>query len=491
MHNRSRRRWAVVIGLLVGAAFLISLAAILKIVWGLGDNDLAGEQTVSTELTEKELTEKDLTSASENRAEEPEGDPGESGGSEPQSGGESREPAGPEPDPKGGLQESAEVEPDSEGESQGSSEPAAGSEGETESVAENEGAPETASEPELSKAQSLLNAMTTEEKVYQLFMVFPSQVTGVSPVTAAGETTRKGLAKYPVGGFIYNKSNMVSREQVTKMLTTVQTLSKIPLLLTCDEEGGRVNRLMSTVGTTYIDNMMSYRDQGTEKAAENAGIIAGDMAACGFNMDFAPVADVWSNPQNTVIGDRAYSDDFGQAAELVASAVEGFHGGGIACTLKHFPGHGDTAADSHTGAAYVTKTLDELRGEELLPFQSGIDAGADAVMIGHLTVTDIEDIPALFSYRIVTRLLREEMGFEGVIITDSLQMKAVTDYYDSGQAAVLAVKAGVDMLLCPADLEEAAKALLDAVEAGEISEERLDESVLRILKLKEKYGILE
>lgn len=336
----------------------------------------------------------------------------------------------------------------------------------------------------------LLESMTVKEKIYQLFIVFPWQVTGVSPVTKAGDLTRQGLEEYPVGGLIFDKSNMVSKEQVTEMLTTVQTYSEIPLILTCDEEGGRVNRLMSTVGTTYIDSMMSYRDQGTEKAAENAKTIAGDMVSCGFNTDLAPVADVWSNPENKVIGDRAYSDDFAQAAVLVASAVEGFHAGGAACTLKHFPGHGDTAADSHKGAVYVTKTLDELREGELLPFQAGIDAGVDLVMIGHLTVSDVEDVPAIFSYDIVTGLLREEMGFEGVVITDSLQMKAVTDAYGSGPAAVLAVKAGVDLLLCPEDLKEAADALLEAVETGEISEERLNESVIRILKLKEERGLL-
>lgn len=352
--------------------------------------------------------------------------------------------------------------------------------------------PESTDTPEVvgSQAEVLLEEMSLREKVYQLFIVFPSQVTGVSPVTQAGDLTRQGLAEYPVGGFLYNKTNMVSREQVTEMLTTVQTYSRIPLFLTCDEEGGRVNRLMGTVGTTYIDSMISYKDQGTEKAAENAEIIAGDMVSCGFNADFAPVADVWSNLQNTVIGDRAYSDDFSQAAELVAAAVGGFHKGGVACTLKHFPGHGDTEEDSHNGAVYVAKTLEELRAGELLPFQAGIDAGADMVMIGHLTVADVEEVPALFSYEIVTRLLREEMGFEGVVITDSLQMKAVTRYYDSGQAAVLAVQAGVDILLCPEDLEEAADALMDAVETGVISKERLNQSVLRILKLKEERGIL-
>ncbi|MCM1191503.1 MAG: glycoside hydrolase family 3 [Butyrivibrio sp.] len=415
--------------------------------------------------------------------------------------------SGPENEAPTGSNQASDTEPEAEegsgdtadsGEESGNSQEntpqgAESAEG-SESPTEQESAPAEESEagPEQAPAlpEALLANMSTREKVYQLFMVFPSAVTGVSPVTKAGDRTRQALADYPVGGFIYDKTNMVSRAQVTEMLTKVQTYSKIPLILTCDEEGGRVNRLMSTVGTTYIDSMMSYRDQGPEKAAENAEIIAKDLVSCGFNTDLAPVADVWSNPENKVIGDRAYSDDFAQAATLVASAVEGFHAGGVACTLKHFPGHGDTAADSHTGAAYVTKTLEELRSGELLPFQAGIDAGADMVMIGHLTVSDIEEVPALFSYRIVTELLREEMGFEGVVITDSLQMKAVTDYYDSGQAAVLAIQAGVDILLCPEDLEAAANALINAVETGVITEERLNESALRILRLKEKMGIL-
>ncbi|MCM1057314.1 MAG: glycoside hydrolase family 3 [Firmicutes bacterium] len=403
--------------------------------------------------------------------------------------------SGPENEAPTGSDQTPDTEPEAE---EGSGDTADSSESGQESLTPGSSAePEDSSRPgggsdEGSKAspEALLANMSIREKVYQLFMVFPSAVTGVSPVTKAGDRTRQALADYPVGGFIYDKTNMVSRAQVTEMLTKVQTYSRIPLILTCDEEGGRVNRLMSTVGTTYIDSMMSYRDQGPEKAAENAKTIAADLASCGFNTDLAPVADVWSNPENKVIGDRAYSDDFDQAATLVAFAVEGFHAGGVACTLKHFPGHGDTAADSHTGAAYVTKTLDQLRSGELLPFQAGIDAGADMVMIGHLTVSDIEDVPALFSYRIVTELLREEMGFEGVVITDSLQMKAVTDYYDSGQAAVLAIQAGVDILLCPQDLEAAANALINAVETGAISEERLNESVLRILRLKEKMGLL-
>ena len=339
-------------------------------------------------------------------------------------------------------------------------------------------------------AEQTLATMSLREKVYQMFIVQPSAITGVQKVTAAGEATRDAMERYPVGGFLYDRTNLVSKEQVSAMLSNVRSYARIPPILTCDEEGGRVNRLMGTVGTTRVGPMLSYQDQGVEKAKSNAQTIATDLVSCGFNTDLAPVADVWSNPQNTVIGDRAYSDDFQQAAELIPAAVEGFHDGGVACTLKHFPGHGDTSADSHYGSVYVYKTLDELRKAELLPFQAGIDAGADAVMMGHLIISDVDDQPALFSYKLVTQLLREEMGFRGVVMSDGLQMRAMTDHYGSAEIALRAVKAGVDILLCPRDLESAANALLDAVESGEITESRIDESVLRILQLKENRGIL-
>ena len=345
--------------------------------------------------------------------------------------------------------------------------------------------------PEPDPAEVILAGMTLHEKVCQLFVVQPADLLpGVGKVTTAGEGTRKALERYPVAGLLYDASNLVSMEQTRAMLASVQEYAGIPLILTCDEEGGRVNRLMHTIGTTYIGPMLDYKDQGPDQAAANAKTIAADLASCGFNMDLAPVADVWSNPGNTVIGDRAYSDDFQQAAELVGAAVEGFHDGGTACTLKHFPGHGDTSADSHYGSVYVYKTLDELRAAELLPFRAGIEAGADAVMMGHLIIADVDGQPALLSHKIVTGLLREELGFDGVVITDSLKMQAMTDHYGSGDIAVGAVQAGVDLLLCPQSLEEAVAALTRAVEDGTIPQERLDESVLRVLRLKLGRGII-
>ena len=340
------------------------------------------------------------------------------------------------------------------------------------------------------RAEELLSGMTLHEKVCQLFVVYPEAITGVSKVTAAGEATRKALEQYPVGGFLYDRKNMVTKEQLTDLLTTVQTYSEIPLILTCDEEGGRVNRLMATVGTTWVGPMLDYKDQGTDVAFENARTIAADLVSCGFNTDLAPVADVWTNPENTVIGDRAYSTDFNTAAQLVAAAVEGFHDGGVGAVLKHFPGHGGTSAASHYGAAYLYRTLEELRQGELIPFQAGIAAGADAVMMGHLIVPDLDDQPAPLSHEIVTGLLREELGFDGVVMTDAMQMSALTKYYTDGQAAVLAIQAGVDILLCPGDLDGTIAALEGAVEDGSIPEARLDESVQRILTFKINRGLI-
>lgn len=338
--------------------------------------------------------------------------------------------------------------------------------------------------------EKTLADMSLYEKICQMMYVTPEKITGIGVATAAGETTKQALEKYPVGGIVYFAQNLESKDQVKEMISNSQSYSKIGLFISTDEEGGIVNRLMDTVGTTYIDSMYNYKDEGTQKAYDNAHTIASDMAALGFNMDFAPVADVWSNPDNTVIGERAYSDDYAQAAELVGSAVKGFRDGGVICTLKHFPGHGDTAEDSHYSSAYVKRTKDEIMKDEMQPFTAGIDAGAEFVMVGHLIVPDIDEVPATLSYKIVTEMLRGDLGFDGLVITDSMMMSAINDNYTVADAVTKAVKAGDDMILEPADLDAAVTALEDAVKNGDITEDRIDESVRRILTLKEKQGLL-
>lgn len=350
--------------------------------------------------------------------------------------------------------------------------------------------PEPTPDPVQVKAEELLSGMTLREKLCQLMIVRPETLTGESPVTAAGETTRLALESYPVGGLIYSVDNLVTQEQTREMITNTQSYSEIPLFISADEEGGNVGRLMYKLGTTWVNDMYSYKDMGEDTAYTNAYTIGSDMVSCLFNTDFAPVADVWTNPENTVIGDRAYSDDFAQASELVAAAVRGFTDAGVVCCVKHFPGHGDTSTDTHEGAAVVDKSLDELHAGELLPFESGIEAGVDMVMVGHITVTAVDDEPATISKAVITDLLREELGWDGVVITDSLDMGALAGY-DNGEVCVKFLEAGGDILLGVPDIEAALTALETAVTDGRLTEQRIDESVQRVLELKIAHGIIE
>ncbi len=338
---------------------------------------------------------------------------------------------------------------------------------------------------------SYIASMTLHEKVCQMIIATPTSLTGERKPKSAGVLMQNALIAYPVGGLIFDDGNISGADQLRKYLTDVQNCSLIPLFLTLDEEGGRVTRLQNTVGTTQIGPMYDYHELGTGVAFTNAMVIAIDIRSYGFNMDLAPVADVWSNPENTVIGDRAYSTDFNEASDLVAAAVQGFHSQGIPCCLKHFPGHGDSSEDSHYGAVYVYKTLDDIKAEECLPFAAGINAGADCVMMGHLIVSELGDDPALFSQTLIRDVLRGELGFEGIVMTNSLQMKAMTDYYGVSDIAVRSVNAGCDILLMPSDVPFTVKAIEDAVASGTISESRIDESVRRILSLKVKYGIMQ
>lgn len=345
------------------------------------------------------------------------------------------------------------------------------------------------------KALEILSGMTLREQVYQLFIVRPEQITGSSEkLTEAGSDFEEGLKAYPVGGIAMFAENIVDREQTIEMISDMQSYSALGLFIAVDEEGGSVSRIgnNSETGTTSFPSMKTIGNTGDTDEAYNVGLTIGtEIQELGFNLDFAPVADVDSNPSNTVIGNRAFSSDADIAAEMVAAAVEGFEDSGILCTLKHFPGHGDTSTDSHLGYTELDKSLEELCETEFVPFESGIEAGADLVMVGHISVPQVtgDDTPASLSETMIS-ILRDDLGFDGLIITDSMQMEAITDRYSSAEAAVLAIQAGVDIILMPENLEEAANGIIEAVENGEISEERIAESVLKILEVKIESGIL-
>ena len=352
-------------------------------------------------------------------------------------------------------------------------------------------------EPQLTEtekqAMEILATMSQEEKIYQLFMVTPEQLTGWGgAVTQTGETSRNAIASKPVGGIIYFSQNLETRDQTISMISGIQEASKLGLFIGVDEEGGSVVRIAdnANMGTRWFPAMGKI--SGTESAHEVGYVTGNQIKALGFNLDFAPVADVFSNPNNTVIGNRAFSSDPHIAAEMVAACTSGFRDSGILCTLKHFPGHGDTGTDSHYGSAQSNKTLEELEACEFLPFQAGIDAGANVVMMGHVTLPNVteEDLPATLSYEIVTGILREKLGYNGLVITDAMNMGAIVNHYSSGEAAVLALQAGVDMILMPNDLNDAVKGVQKALENGELTQAQIDEKVLRILQIKIEAGII-
>lgn len=342
------------------------------------------------------------------------------------------------------------------------------------------------------RIQNYLAGMTLDEKIWQLFFTTPESLTGVTTATQAGDTTKAALAERPVGGLCYFAANLVDAEQTKTMLENTQSYAKTPLFLGVDEEGGRVSRAGSNpaMGVTHFEAAAVYGQRADMAEVYQVGsTLAQELGALGFNLDFAPVADVVTNPNNTEIGDRSYSSDPQVAGAMVSAMVDGLQRGNMVSCLKHFPGHGSTETDSHQGKSVSDRTVEELESCEWIPFQAGIDKGAAMVMVSHLTNENLSDLPADLSPEVIG-YLRGELGFDGLIVTDSHQMGAITDYYTSGEAAVLALKAGVDMVLMPMDLQDAFDGVMDALEDGTLTQARIDESVLRILAVKYSFGIL-
>ena len=342
-------------------------------------------------------------------------------------------------------------------------------------------------------ASHILEQMTLGEKVCQMFLVTPETLTGFQTVTAAGNITLGALEQYPVGGLIYFSTNLVDDEQTNTMLknTTVYARENhdIPIFLAVDEEGGRVARIGSNpkFSVEKVPCMKEIGDSGDLSKAYDVGdTIGAYLSELGFNLDFAPDADVLTNPSNTVIGDRSFGTDAVCVSNMMLEVADGLLDNGVIPCVKHFPGHGSTAGDTHQGLAYTDKTLEELMSCELVPFQTAVDNGLPMIMVSHISVPSVtgDDTPASLSHFLVTELLREQMGFDGIVITDGMGMGAIEDNYESGEAAVLAVQAGCDMLLITADFPEAYQAVLDAVEDGRISEQQIDASVKRILRMK-------
>ena len=340
--------------------------------------------------------------------------------------------------------------------------------------------------------ESCISEMSLEDKVAGLFIVTPEALTGVDRAVKAGDGTKEALEKYPVGGLIYFKQNIQSKEQITEMLANTTAMSKYPIFLAVDEEGDSVARVADALKLDKIASAASLGEtENPDNAYEAYKKVGSYLMEYGFNLNFAPVADVLTNPDNEAIGKRSFGSNADIVSSMVASSVKGLEEMGVTACIKHFPGQGNANGDTHDGLASTDRTLEQLRETELKPFAAGVEAGAQMIMVGHIAVPSItgDNTPASLSKSIVTDILREEMGYNGVVITDALNMSVVCEYYDSAQAAVMALKAGADMVLMPEDFEAAYEGVLAAVQDGTISEERIDDSLARVYRIKYKETV--
>ncbi len=349
-----------------------------------------------------------------------------------------------------------------------------------------------------SLAEISLEKMTVEQKVGQLFILgfkFDQEGDGM---TELSEQAKQTISYCRPGGVILTGYNMSTPPQTTEFLLDAKNAyPDYPMFISVDEEGGSISRL-NLIGIFSEEERIPApltiaQDETPQDAYNYMQTIATELSDIGFNMNFAPSCDIYSNPDNTVIGDRAYGTTAEQVSNYIPSAIAGLQDNGIIAVAKHFPGHGDTFVDTHYALAEVDHDLERLKGFEFLPFQTAIEAGVDVIMTAHIkvpNVTGTED-PATISKEMITDILKGDLGFEGLVITDALDMDAIIDNYRSGDVAVAAVKAGVDILLMPQDPKEAYDAVLAEVKSGGISAQQLDETVLKILELKYKYGILK
>ena len=342
------------------------------------------------------------------------------------------------------------------------------------------------------RAEDLVCSLTLHEKVCQLFFVQPEQFSRMSRVSTPDKTYYRAFSRFPVGGIILFAPNIRKKELAALnagMQAAAQEANGIGLFIGTDEEGGGVSRVANKL--KLPEKQPAPAQTATaEGAYESARIIGGYLSQYGFNVDFAPVADIRTDSGDSEITVRSYGSDPDTVSEKVVRFVEGLHDCGIIPVLKHFPGHGAVSGNTHTGSGISQRTLEDWRTVEFRPFSAGIRADAEMVMISHQLAVRIDpDSPASLS-PVVISLLRDELGFQGVIITDALRMGAVYDNYGSGEACVRALEAGADMLLLPYNFTNAYQGIMKAVRDGRLTEKRINESVLRILTLKEKYGLL-
>lgn len=343
-----------------------------------------------------------------------------------------------------------------------------------------------------------LSGMSLKEKASRLFIVRPEALIpgftwendqelvelGLKEISGS---MREVAEEYPVGGVILFAHNISDETQLRRLEKDIHGLSGRPLLC-IDEEGGRVARLANNdaFGLPRYESMTALAKDGPRAVKKAAKSIGRYLHKYGFDVDFAPVADVNTNPENIVIGPRAFSDDPETAGKMVQIYLKALQKQGVTGCLKHFPGHGDTKADTHLGYAVSYKTREELLDCEMIPFKAGISAGARMIMSAHVSLPNVTgtETPSTLSPDVLQGILRKGLGYDGVIITDALEMGAITSAYPIDEACILALEAGADILLCVRNYRRCVDAIVAAVESGRLSESRLDESLRRINKLR-------
>ncbi|MEK5231843.1 beta-N-acetylhexosaminidase [Lysinibacillus sp. FSL K6-0232] len=336
--------------------------------------------------------------------------------------------------------------------------------------------------------EDIVEQMSLDEKVGQMLFA------GVSG-TALQQDTINLIHQLKVGGLIFYANNLATPEQTVALINAIKTenaSNRFPLFIGTDQEGGAVTRLPG--GLTNLPTNQKIGEVNEAQFSYEIGQLLGkQLQAFGFNLNFAPVLDVNSNPNNPIIGNRAFASEPAIVSKLGIQTMKGLAAQQVIPVVKHFPGHGDTAVDSHLALPKVTKSLADLQQLELIPFKTAIENGADVVMVAHILLSELDaQYPSSMSTDIITGILRNQLGFDGVVMTDDMTMKAITNHFDMRQAAVNAVKAGNDIVLIAheyGNVQVAIEAIKAAVANGELTEERIDDSVRRIIQLKQKYGL--
>lgn len=361
--------------------------------------------------------------------------------------------------------------------------------------------------------KAIIDKMTLEQKVAQLFVVSPETLTGVDSVQYAGDMTYQALQDYPVGGIVFAKDNIDSSSQFGTMTDNLQSYSEeisgLPLFLAAAEEGGSASVLGNNDNldeyyeNSYSDDDSDYssssansvhsgapsmseigRKDDSTNAYEAGKSIGSLMSAYGLNLDLAPVADVLSG-NSTGIGNRTFGTDAQTVSDMALEVIRGIQEEDVNAAMKYFPGYG-AASSNMSGFPVINSSLDELKKKEFLPYSNAIAQGMDFVMVGHISVPNVtgDDTPASLSEKMISEVLRKDLGFKGIVMTDYLNDKTIVKNYGAADAAVKAIQAGADLLLEPDDLEAAYEGVLKAVKKGDITEDRLDESIYRILRVK-------